>query len=57
MATKTKEDVYTLATGYVVLQWPDRITPEEAEDLDDWLEIMKRKLKRSVVSQEEDPAE
>ena len=56
MATGTNEDVYTLATGDVVLQWPDRITPEEAEDLDDWLEIMKRKLKRSVVT-EDNPTE
>lgn len=45
-----KEDVYTLSTGDVVLRWPECIIAEEAEDLDDWLEIMRRKLKQAVCA-------
>lgn len=32
------------------LQWPERITQEEFDELGDWLDLMRRKLKRSVVS-------
>ena len=46
----TKEAVYPLANGDAVLQWPDSISPDEAEDLDDWLDLMKRKLKRSITA-------
>jgi hypothetical protein len=42
--------VYTLSSGDAVLQWPERITQEEFDELGDWLDLMRRKLKRSVVS-------
>ena len=51
MADGTKEDIYTLSSGDAVLQWPDRITQAEFEELGDWLDLMRRKLKRSVVSE------
>lgn len=44
----TKEDNYTLKHGEVVLQWPDRIPSDEYEDLEAWLQLMIRKVKRSV---------
>jgi hypothetical protein len=50
MATGSKEDVFTLASGDAVLQWPERITSDEYEDLEGWLQLMLRKLKRSVVA-------
>jgi len=50
VASGSKEDVYTLSSGDAVLQWPERITQEEFDELGDWLDLMRRKLKRSVVS-------
>ncbi len=50
----TKEDIYTLSDGDVVIQWPEEILPSDLEDLDDWLDIMKRKIKRSVVAETPD---
>jgi hypothetical protein len=33
------------------VQWPERVTQEEFDELGDWLDLMRRKLKRSVVSE------
>jgi hypothetical protein len=55
MATGSKEDVSTLSSGDALLQWPERITPDEYEDLEGWLQLMLRKLKRSIVA-EDDPS-
>lgn len=48
-----KEDVFTLKEGDVVLQWPERISPESYQDLEDWTKIILRKIKRSTVDLEE----
>ena len=50
MTPGTKEDVFTLDSGPVVLQWPDRLTNEEYEDLEGWIKLVLRKAKRSVVA-------
>jgi hypothetical protein len=47
-----KEDTYTLGDGQVVIQWPDKIAPEEYEDLETWMQLMIRKVKRSVCEDE-----
>jgi hypothetical protein len=47
----TKEDVFTLSHGDVVLQWPDTLTQDEYDDTTGWLDLIKRKLKRSVVAE------
>ena len=52
VTTSTKEATYPMATGEIFLQWPERISAEEAEDITEWLAIMTRKIKRSVVSDE-----
>jgi len=54
MTTHMKEDVYTVDAGDVVLQWPARMSDDERQDLDDWLDLMKRKIKRSVVDPSDD---
>lgn len=41
-----KEDVFTLPDGQVVLQWPENIDPDELEDVQSWMEMMVRKIKR-----------
>ena len=45
----SKEDVYTLKSGDAVLQWPNTITAEEYEELEDWLGLMLKKMKRSIT--------
>ena len=47
-------DVFTLKEGDVVLQWPTSMSPESYEDLKDWIELMTRKVRRSVQKPEED---
>jgi len=50
LATKesaVREDVFTMDYGNVVIQWPERMTKEDIQDLSDWMEIVIRKIKRS----------
>lgn len=48
MQSGIKEDVFTLEEGQVVLQWPERLSPESFEDFESWLKLVIRKAKRSV---------
>lgn len=43
-----KEDVFSLTEGDVVLQWPEQLSAESYRDLEDWAQIILRKIKRSV---------
>lgn len=52
------QDVYTLPGGNaVVLQWPKEMTSDDIEDVELWLDMMKRKLKRIVRQKDIDEAE
>lgn len=44
------QDVFTLEEGDVIIQWPSGKVLSEAsyQDLEDWLELIKRKAKRAV---------
>jgi hypothetical protein len=44
-----KEDTFTLDEGDVVLQWPERLSQESYEDLESWMHLQLRKIKRRVV--------
>ena len=44
-----KEDVFTLKEGDVVFQWPERISPESFQDLEDWTGLLLRKIKRHII--------
>ncbi len=48
MQAGTKEDVFTLDEGQVILQWPERLSQESFEDFESWLELVIKKVKRSV---------
>jgi hypothetical protein len=48
MTEGTKEDVYTLAEGDVVLQWPIGLSQKSLAEVEDWLGLMLRKLKRTA---------
>jgi hypothetical protein len=48
--TGMKEDVFSLHEGDVTFQWPETISAESFEDLEDWMKLMLRKIKRSIGS-------
>ena len=48
-----KEDVFTLAEGDAVLQWPTTISQESYVDLKDWLGLMLRKIERQALADDE----
>jgi hypothetical protein len=43
-----KQDTFTLDEGQIVVQWPAKLAPESFEDFTDWLELLHRKIGRSV---------
>jgi hypothetical protein len=49
--TGVRQDVFTLAEGDAVLQWPAALTVESLQDLDDWLKVALRKIRRTVGAQ------
>lgn len=50
-AAETRQDIFSLTEGQVTIEWPTSLSPESYEDVADWLEIVKRKIGRSVVSE------
>ncbi len=44
----TKQDIFSLQEGDVIFQWPEIISAESYEDLEDWTKLMLRKIKRSI---------
>jgi hypothetical protein len=53
------QDIYTLSGGNaaLILQWPTSMTTDDIEDVELWLDMMKRKLKRAVQKKEGEEAE
>ncbi|MEM6483632.1 MAG: hypothetical protein AAF662_01420 [Pseudomonadota bacterium] len=43
-----KEEVFSLGSGQVTLQFPDEMSPNEFEDLTDWFVLIHRKIGRGV---------
>lgn len=54
-----KEDVFSLREGDVTLQWPEVLSAESYQDLEDWTKLLLRKIKRAVQTEPtpEDDAE
>jgi hypothetical protein len=50
----TKQDVFSLTEGEVILRWPTPLSQESIDDLKDWLKIVERKIARSVVDDSAD---
>jgi hypothetical protein len=46
-----RQEVFALAEGDVTIQWPETLSPDSFQDFEDWLAILKRKIKRSVSDQ------
>jgi hypothetical protein len=48
MTAGTKEDVFSLDMGAVIVQWPERILGASKEEIEGWLKLVASKLKRAV---------
>jgi hypothetical protein len=46
---KMRQDVFSLAEGEAVIHWPTPLSDDSIRDLEDWLELVKRKIKRSAA--------
>ena len=45
-----KQAVLPSDAGDVVMRWPAVLTPAEYEDLEAWIDMLKRTIKRSVTT-------
>lgn len=50
------QEAITLDEGQFVIQWPSRISAEEYKDLEEWLTIMLRRVKKAVIEKTEGEA-
>lgn len=48
-----KQDVFTGDTGDIIVRWPAVVSANDIEDVEAWLDMLKRKIKRSVQSAED----
>ena len=46
-----RSDVFSLNEGTVSLSWPKNLSEESFQDLSDWLDLVKRKIERTIVRQ------
>ena len=51
-------EVFTLEEGEVILQWPANMSPESYEDFKEWLDLISKKVRRTVdkTDAKNDPA-
>jgi len=47
----SRQDIFSLSEGPVTLSWPAELSKESYEDLTAWLDIVKRKIGRSIQSE------
>jgi len=47
-----RQDVFSLAEGEAVINWPTPLCEDSIKDLEEWLELVKRKIKRSASDSE-----
>jgi len=52
-----RQDVFSLVEGEAVIHWPTPLSDDSIKDLEDWLELVKRKIKRSAAEPSEQPTE
>lgn len=49
-ATGMRQEVFSMSEGSVSIEWPASMSEESFEDFKDWLKILERKVKRSVLA-------
>jgi hypothetical protein len=54
---KMRQDVFSLAEGEAVIHWPTPLSEDSITDLEEWLDLVKRKIKRSVAEPEKHKAQ
>jgi len=47
-----RHDVFSVEEGSVTIEWPAELSIDSLTDIQDWLEIVKRKLARSLVTKQ-----
>jgi hypothetical protein len=45
---RVRQDVFSLTEGTITIQWPASLSQESFQDFSDWLELLKRRIQRSV---------
>jgi hypothetical protein len=51
IASGIKQNVFSGETGEVIIRWPAVLSPSDLEDLEGWLDMVKRQIKRSVKTE------
>jgi len=46
---KMRQDVFSLSEGEAVIHWPSPLSADSVSELEDWLDLVKRKIKRSAT--------
>ena len=54
---KMRQDVFSLTEGEAIIHWPTPLSADSISELEDWLELVKRKIKRSGVEPEKSKAQ
>jgi len=49
MKTGMQQATYPLDEGEVYFQWPKAISEESKEELETWIDLIRMKIKRSVI--------
>jgi hypothetical protein len=49
--TKMLTETFVLSEGSVTIQWPSALSPDSFEDFKDWLQLLERRVKRSVKAE------
>jgi hypothetical protein len=49
-----KQETFALDNGSILIQWPEELSEESYQDFVDWVDILKRKVKRCVKKRSED---
>jgi hypothetical protein len=52
-----RQEVFTVDEGDVTIQWPERMSQASIEDFMDWIKILERKIKRSVLTPQPEKTE
>ncbi len=54
---KMRQDVSSLPEGDAVIHWPNPLSEASIKELEDWLDLVKRKIKRSVAEPSDKPTD
>lgn len=46
-----KQETFSLEAGDLTVRWPAKLSPDELKDVEDWLDILKRKIQRAAKSE------